>query len=213
MLKFALNLKIKAKKVLRMSGVVLAASVVALIVGELVAWICSAISGAQFTLFGTVQGVGFDNVIMLIFVILLAVMAVYVYLTFRRKAVRDSSSSMRASASVNAAKHHAYTVLYGTLSLLFVLSIVTGSLLQENMMFMIPLFCATAAMILYHLTNMRVWLLLAIAVILLHAFSFLYVLSMALTIGAFGAVMMLALFDLLVLIPLADMYMMPIRRK
>ena len=204
--------RIKAKKVLRMSGFVLAASVVALVVGDLVAWICSAISGVSFTLFGTVQGVSFDNVIMLIFMILLAGMAGYVYFTYRRKSIRESSS-MRASASVNAARHYAYTVLYGTLALLFVLSLVTGIALQENMMFMIPLFCATAAMILYHLTNMRVWLLVAIAVILLHAFSFLYVLSMALTIGAFGAVMMLALLDLLVLIPLADMYMMPIRRK
>jgi hypothetical protein len=44
-------------------------------------------------------------------------------------------------------------------------------------------------------------------VILLHAFSFLFALSMALTIGAFGAVMMLAFLDFMVLIPMADLYL------
>lgn len=47
---------------------------------------------------------------------------------------------------------------------------------------------------------------LAIALILLHAFSFLYALAMALTIGALGAVLMLAVLDVLVVVPLVDMY-------
>jgi len=81
------------------------------------------------------------------------------------------------------------------------------------MMFLIPLAFATLAMILYHLTNLRVWLLAAIVLILLHALSFYYALAMALTIGALGAVMMLAFFDVMILIPLADLYLMPSRRK
>ena len=85
--------------------------------------------------------------------------------------------------------------------------------LGENMMFLIPLAFATLAMILYHMTNLRVWLLAAIVLILLHAFSFYYALAMALTIGALGAVMMLAFFDVMILIPLADLYLMPSRRK
>jgi hypothetical protein len=36
---------------------------------------------------------------------------------------------------------------------------------------------------------------------------------MALTIGAFGAVMMLAFIDLMMLIPMADLYMMPNRKR
>ena len=81
------------------------------------------------------------------------------------------------------------------------------------MMFLIPLACATAGMLLYHLTNLRVWLLAAIVLILLHAFSFFYALAMALTIGALGAVMMLAFIDIMILIQLADIYLMPARKK
>mgnify|MGYP003320397256 CR=1 FL=1 len=80
-------------------------------------------------------------------------------------------------------------------------------------MFFIPLLCGTVAMILYRIVPVRVWLLAAIGLILLHAFSFLYALSMALTIGALGAVMMIAFIDMMLLIPLADLYTMPERRK
>jgi hypothetical protein len=93
------------------------------------------------------------------------------------------------------------------LALLFVLSAALLFALGENLMFFIPLTCAVVAMILYHLTNLKFWLPVAIFVILLHAFSFLFALSMALTIGAFGAVMMLAFLDFMVLIPLADLYL------
>ena len=54
---------------------------------------------------------------------------------------------------------------------------------------------------------------LAIGIILLHAFSFLYALAMALTIGAYGAVAMLAFFDLMVIIPLADIYLLSSAKK
>ena len=56
-------------------------------------------------------------------------------------------------------------------------------------------------------------LVLAMVATLLHAFSFLYALVMALTIGAYGAVAMLAFFDFMALIPLADLYLMPERSK
>ena len=114
---------------------------------------------------------------------------------------------MRKNAAANAAAHHAYENLYGTLFLMFVLSLVLVIALGENLMFFIPLFCAVAAMILYHLTSLKFWLVASIVVILLHAFSFLYALAMALTIGAYGAVAMLAFFDFMVLIPLADLYL------
>ena len=48
--------------------------------------------------------------------------------------------------------------------------------------------------------------------ILLHAYSFLYALAMALTIGAFGAVAMLAFLDVMLLIPMADIYVTSSRR-
>ena len=76
-------------------------------------------------------------------------------------------------------------------------------------MFFVPLLVTTSAMILYHLTSLKLWLIAAVALILLHAFSFLWALATALTIGAFGAVAMLAFVDLVVLIPLIDIYLMP----
>ena len=53
-----------------------------------------------------------------------------------------------------------------------------------------------------------VFIAIAIGLILLHAFSFYYALAMALTIGALGAVMMLAFLDIMLLIPLADIYLL-----
>ena len=80
-------------------------------------------------------------------------------------------------------------------------------------MFFITLAFATAGLILWRLTSLKVWLLAAIAVILLHVFSFIYALAMALTIGALGAYALIALLDLMVLIPMADLYMMSPKKK
>ena len=96
---------------------------------------------------------------------------------------------------------------------MFILSAVLLFTLGENLMFLIPLTFATGAMILYRATSLKLWIPCAIALILLHAFSFLYALAMALTIGAFGAVAMLAFCDLMVLIPLADLYLLDTTRK
>ena len=144
---------------------------------------------------------------MIVSTVLLAAACVLVYISGRRKAVRKVAGSMRASAASNAVVRHADNILYGTLTLMFVLSAVLLFTLGENLMFLIPLTFATAALILYRLTSLKVWMLAAIVLILLHAFSFLYALAMALTIGAYGAVAMIAFCDLMVLIPLADLYL------
>ena len=89
---------------------------------------------------------------------------------------------------------------------MLVLSLLLLVAIGENLMFFIPLFAATIALVLYRTTTLRLWLLVAIALILLHSLSFLYALAMALTLGAFGAVLMLALLDMLVIIPLAELY-------
>ena len=205
--------RIKAGKVFRNSCIALGSALGFLVLGELVAFVCGKIAGVQFKPFGIMQGIMFDNAAMIVSVVLMTIVTIAVYWAGRSKAVRASSGSMRASASVNAAKHHAYNVLYGTLALLLVLSIALLLAIGETLMFIVPLCCATLAMVLYHLTNMRLWLPVAIVVILLHAFSFYFALSMALTIGALGAVMMLVFFDIIVLIPLADLYLMPSRKK
>lgn len=205
--------RLKIGKAFRHTAMVLLSGILVLAFGELVAYICSAIAGATFKPFGIIVGIPFDNAAMIVSMVLVAVAVVAVYCVGRVKAVRQVAGSMRKNAATNAASHHAYETLYGTLFLMFVLSLVLVIALGENLMFFIPLFCAVVAMILYHLTSLKLWLVVSVAVILLHAFSFLYALAMALTIGAFGAVAMLAFFDIMVLIPLADLYLLNTGKK
>jgi hypothetical protein len=171
------------------------------------------IAGARFKPFGIVQGVQFDNVVMLVSIVVMTLCVVLIYWSSRNNAIRQTSGSMRASAAANAASKFIYNQLYSALALMFVLSAVLVFALGENLMFFIPLSVASVAVVLWHVTSLRVWLLAAIVMILLHAFSFLYALSMALTIGAFGAVAMLAFLDLMVLVPLADLYMMQVKKN
>ena len=205
--------RLKASKVFKSSMLILGTAIGVLVLGELVAYLCALISGAKFKLFGVMQGVSFDNVAMIVSVVLMAAACVAVYMKGRAKAIRNVSGSMRASAVTNAIAKHAGNILYGALALMFILSAVLLFTLGENLMFLIPLTFATGAMILYRATSLKLWIPCAIALILLHAFSFLYALAMALTIGAFGAVAMLAFCDLMVLIPLADLYLLDTARK
>ena len=199
--------RLNASKVFKSSLTVLGLGVGMLVLGELVAYLSAVICGAKFKLFGVIYGVTFDNIAMIVSVVLMAAVCVLVYLRGRAAAVRKTSGSMRASAASNAVAKYAANKVYGTLALMLVLSAVLLFTLGENLMFFIPLAFGTAALILYRLTSLKVWLLAAIALILLHALSFLYALAMALTIGAFGAVAMLAFFDIMVLVPMADMYL------
>ena len=205
--------RIKASKVLKVSLVTLGSALGFLAFGELIAFVCGKIAGVQFKPFGIMQGIMFDNAAMIVAMVVMILICVAVYLSGRNKIVRAVSGSMRASAVINAATHNAYNVLYGVLALLFILSVALLLSIGETLMFIIPLCCATVAMVLYHLTNLRLWLPVAIVVIMLHAFSFYYALAMALTIGALGAVMMLAFFTIMVIIPLVDLYLMPVRKK
>lgn len=205
--------RLKASKVFKSSMLILGTAIGVLVLGELVAYLCALISGAKFKLFGVMQGVSFDNVAMIVSVVLMAATCVAVYMKGRAKAIRNVSGSMRASAVTNAIAKHAGNILYGVLALMVILSAVLLFTLGENLMFLIPLTFATGAMILYRATSLKLWIPCAIALILLHAFSFLYALAMALTIGAFGAVAMLAFCDLMVLIPLADLYLLDTTRK
>ncbi len=205
--------RLKAMDVLKKSLLVLGVGLCVMALGEVTAYVCAAIARAKFSFFGIVQGVKGDNLVMIVSLVLMAVISVLVYITERRKAVRRTASSMRASAATNAAAKHANTLLYGTLALMFVLSAVLLFTIGENLMFFIPLCCGAVAMLLYRSTSLKIWLVAAVALILLHAFSFLYALAMALTLGAFGAVAMLAFFDLMVLVPLADFYLIDTSKK
>jgi hypothetical protein len=205
--------RLKAMRVFKTSGIVLASALGVLLLGELYAYACAAGVGAKFRLFGIVQGVPFDNMAMILFVVLVFAGALMVYLNSRAKVIRATLGSMRVSAAHTATMSNALNLLYATLALLFVLSAALLLAIGENMMFFIPLAVATAALILWRLTSLKAWLPIAVVVILLHAFSFLYALSMALTIGALGAVAMIAFLDMMVLIPLCDLYLMYPKKK
>ena len=205
--------RLNARKVFVKSLVVLGSALGVLISGVLISYICSTAAGIKFKLMGTLQGIMYDNAAMIAAIAVMTLLTALIYVLVRRKAVRSTSVSMRQSAPMTAARNHAYTVLYGTLALMFVLSVILLFALGENMMFLIPLAFATFAMVLYHLTNLKVWLPVGIALILLHAFSFYYALSMALTIGALGVVMMLVFLVVILIIPMADIYMMPNKKK
>ena len=200
--------RVKAAKVFKSSGMTLLTAVVSLVAGLIVTYVCCLIAGAKFKPFGVIHGVQFDNIAMVVFTAVLAAVLVLIYIAGRNKAIRASMNSMRSSAMKTAATNFAATRLYGTLALMFVLSAALLLAIGENLMFMVPFTFAVAAIILYRLTSLRFWLFAGIVATLLHAFSFLFALSMALTIGAFGAVMMIAAIDLMMLIPMADLYMM-----
>ena len=205
--------RLKALNVFKTSAVVLGLAVVVLAFGELVAYGCSAVAGAKFKPFGVIHGIGFDNIAMIVTTVVVFALSVWIYLLLRAKAIRRTSGSMRASAAHAAASRFICNALYGTLALMMILSVVLVGTLGENLMFIVPLTFATVGLVLWRLTGWKLWLVAAIALILIHAFSFLYALAMALTIGAYGAVAMLAFCDFMVLIPLADLYLLPSRSK
>ena len=177
----------KFSRVLGNAGLILGVALLVLAAGEFAAWLCAKIAGARFVMFGVTQGIMFDNAAMIVLSVVLALVSLLVYCKSRRS--------------------HRNEALLGALLLNFVLSAALLAALGENLMFLIPLTCSVAAMLLVRITSWKLWIPLAAAVIMLHAFSFLHALAMALTIGAFGAVAMIAFIDLTVLIPLIDSYL------
>ena len=177
----------KFSRVLGNAGLILGVALLVLAAGEFAAWLCAKIAGARFVMFGVTQGIMFDNAAMIVLSVVLALVTLLVYCKSRRS--------------------HRNEALLGALLLNFVLSAALLAALGENLMFLIPLTCSVAAMLLVRITSWKLWIPLAAAVIMLHAFSFLHALAMALTIGAFGAVAMIAFMDLTVLIPLIDSYL------
>ena len=181
-------------------------AIAVLLIGELVAYLSCLASGAIFKPFGIVQGVKADNIIMIITALLMVCLMGFFYWRQRKNVQRQSSHSIRKSAPQTAARLYANNHLYAVLLILMILSLALLLAINENLMFLIPLFAATMALLLHRLTSLRCWYLIAIAFILLHSLSFLYALAMALTIGAFGAVLMIAFLHVKVILALTDLY-------
>lgn len=198
--------RVQLRRVLRVALNSLLVALAVLAAGELVAYLLCLVTGVTFKPFGIVQGIQFDNVAMTVSVVVMVLLVAGGHIRQRCKTVDATSGSIRLSAGAKAAVQLSTNKLYGTLLLMMFLSLLLLVAINENLMFFIPLAVATVAVMLYRITKLKVWFLLAIALILLHAFSFLYALAMALTIGALGAVLMLAVLDVLVVVPLVDMY-------
>lgn len=199
--------RVQLNKILRKACIVTLLVIGALAAGELLAFICCLITGVTFKPFGIVQGISFDNIAMAVAVIITTIIAMVIHLRQRNKAIQCVANSLRTNAKSSAALACATNKLYGTLVPMLLFSALLLVFINENLMFFIPLCISTISIVLYRLTKQKIFIIIAIALILLHAISFLHALAMALTIGAFGAVLMLALFDILVLIPLADIYL------
>lgn len=199
--------RVQLSKILRKACIVTLLVIGALAAGELLAFVCCLVTGVTFKPFGIVQGISFDNIAMAVAVIITTIIAMVIHLRQRNKAIQCVANSLRTNAKSSAAIVCATNKLYGTLVPMLLFSTLLLIFINENLMFFIPLGISTISIVLYRLTKQKIFIIIAIALILLHAISFLYALAMALTIGAFGAVLMLALFDILVLIPLADIYL------
>lgn len=173
----------KMLSALSWAGLWLLFAVVALIVGEVAAWIGCQVSGAKFALFGTVSGMQFDNALMLGLAVVLALVIANMY---RRGKVQEK--------------------LKGCLILLAVLDIILLAVLGENLFVLIPLAVSSLVILLWKISGWKLFLPVGMALILLHACSFLYDLSMALTVGAVGAVLLIATFEFAAAIGLAALF-------
>lgn len=173
--------KLHWKNICKQLGITMAVSLGLVIVGEVIAWFSALSVGARFRLFGTVQGIPFDNIAILLSMIIMTIgMTRYYY----------QISKLQTS-----------------LFTLMILSLISLASFGENMMFFIPLCIGTLSLTLWQATSAKIFPLLGIFLICLHTFSFVYVIAMALTIGALGLVMLVAFCNLMVIIPLAKNYL------
>ena len=174
------------KPILKQSGILIGTSLTLVLVGEIIAWLCALSAGTGFKWFGIVQGIPFDNAVMIISVLALVIGLIRYFRN--RTNIRQN--------------------LYASMILL-----IAGSILfyfiayHENMMFFLSLCIGTITLFLWDNTSARVFPLLGTAILLIHAFSFVYIVAMALSIGALGLVLLVAFYNLIVIIPLAHGYL------
>jgi len=173
------------KDTLKQSGILFGISLVAMIAGEAIAWLSATLCGFRFRMFGIISGIPFDNAA-IIFSMLLLLMTMIRYYQNR---------------------HSIFQNLYSSLFILMTLSFLTLIIAGENMMFFIPYCTGILTLTLWKATQSRWFPLLGMFLILLHTFSFVYILTTALTIGALGLSLLVAFYNLTVIIPLAKGYL------
>lgn len=174
------------KPILKQSGILIGISLILVLIGEIIAWICALSVGAGFKWFGTVQGVPFDNAAM-IFSMLALTIGLIQYFRHQANILQNLYASM-------------FPLIIGSIIFYLIAH-------RENMMFFIPLCTGTVTLYLWKATPARIFPLLGMAILLIHAFSFVYIVAMALSIGALGLVLLVAFYNLIIVIPLAHAYL------
>lgn len=165
---------------------VLGTAVAALACGLALTWLACLVTGAEFKPFGIIAGIGFDNALMAVSCAVLFVLIVRTFL------IKDDMGLR----------------IFATMTVLAVLSAVLLALTGENLLFLIPLSAACISILLWQLSSWRVLLIPGILLVTLHGASFLHTLAMALTVGAFGLVLMIAALDMLVLTGLCGCFLL-----
>ena len=153
-----------------------AAMAFATALGTLATWICSETAGIRFSFMGIMAGIPYDNKAMLACLLIIAAATILL----SAKWIKGNSTQRHAA------------LLHATLLLQGIGSIALLATLGENMILFVPFAVTVAAVALWKIKQWSIFPLAAIAVISLHAFSFLYTVAMALTIGALGAIALLA---------------------
>ena len=176
---------IRWKHLFRQMALIIGISIGLLVVGEMIAWLSAWMAGIYFRKFGILSGIPFDNAVMIFSILFLVIGTIRYY-----RPRTDTLQSLSAS-----------------LFTLMVLSLASLCFIGENMMFFIPWCIGTISLMLWKATSARIFPLLGMGMILLHTFSFVYVLALALTIGSLGIFLLVAFYNLTVIIPLAKSYL------
>lgn len=171
-------------RALKGAGVTLGFALAALAFGLLATWLGCLVSGAAFKPFGVITGMMFDNALMIICAIILTALLAWYH-----------------------CRHQDKEVLYGAYIAVAVISLGLLLAIGETMLLMVVFAFSVLSVFLWKLTDWKIFLLAGVGLSCLHAFSFLYSLAMALTVGASGAVFFIMTFDLMMILPMCVAYL------
>ena len=153
-------------------------------IGLALSWGCATLEGLRYKPMGMLVGVGYDNLAMVLSMIVLAAAMIAVVAWCRRRVA-------------------VATLLCSTLLLMATLSTALYIFAGENFILLYPAVVALVGVGLWRLSSYRAFLWMAMAAVSLHAFSFLFVLAMSLTVGALALLLFLAFYYIMLLLLLA----------
>lgn len=176
------------KGVLRKAFFIFLSSLLVLVAGEGIAYLTAVIGGVPFNITDT-RYLSYSPYVVnaALFLLIIIYLAIY----FKNK---------RRSNLLN------IETLLGASLVLLVLSAVLFFVIGENFFFAVPLFLVSLALVLHIFVFLNILSLPILLLVALMGFSFLYVLSVAITIGALGVVMFMAFFYIILVTGLFECY-------